>query len=85
LYQDVYAKLLTRNLAPICAFAVEGPAQETVAERTHTYQINRAKTLSNMKYHLVCALLGMRDRQHRYWVGSPRISSRCALGVAIRA
>jgi hypothetical protein len=29
LYQDVYAKLLTMNLAAICAFAVEEPVQQT--------------------------------------------------------
>jgi hypothetical protein len=64
-YQDVHAKLLTLNLAAMCAFAAEDQAQAAVGHRKREYRINRTKTLSKVKYHLVCALLGMQDRLYR--------------------
>jgi len=62
IYQDVFAKLLSMNLAAMCAFAANEQAQETVRERKRTYKINRTSTLSKAKNHLVCALLGIADR-----------------------
>jgi hypothetical protein len=62
LYQDIYAKLLTMNLAAMCAFAAEEQAQERTAHRQLGYRINRAKTLAKVKYHLVCAVLNIQDR-----------------------
>jgi len=64
-YQDVHAKLLTMNLAAMCAFAAEDQAQAALGERKFVYRINRSKTLSKVKYHLVCALLNMQDRLYR--------------------
>ena len=65
LYQDLHAKLLTMNLAAMCQFAAEDQAQQSAADRQHTYRINRSKTLSKVKYHLVSALLNMQDRLYR--------------------
>ena len=61
-YQDIYAKLLTLNLAAMCAFATEEQAQERTAHRQLDYKINRAKTLAKVKHHLICAVLNMKDR-----------------------
>lgn len=65
LYQDLHAKLLTMNLAAMCQFAAEDQAQHSAADRQHPYRINRSKTLSKVKYHLVCALLNLQDRLYR--------------------
>ena len=46
----------------MCAFAANEQAQETVCERKLAYQINRTKTLSKAKNHLVCAVLGIAER-----------------------
>jgi len=61
-YQDVFAKLLTMNLAAMCAFSAADQAQQAVSHRKVRYQINRTKTLSKAKYHLVCAVLNMAGR-----------------------
>jgi hypothetical protein len=65
LYQDLHAKLLTMNLAAMCQFAADDQAQQSATDRQHTYRINRSKTLSKVKYHLVCALLNLQDRLYR--------------------
>lgn len=62
IYQDIHARLLTPNLAAMCAFAAEDQAQEIAQQRQHPYRINRAKTLSKVKYHRVCALLQGQER-----------------------
>ena len=71
-YQDVFAKLLSMNLAAMCAFAVDDQAQQAVRDRKLPYQINRAKTLSKAKHHLVCALLGFAGRLHAllHWIAA---------------
>lgn len=62
LYQDLYAKLLTLNLAALCAFAAEESATGATDRRKYSYRINRARTLSKVKYHLVRAVLQVQDR-----------------------
>jgi hypothetical protein len=64
-YQGLHAKLLTRNLAAMCAFAAEDQALAAVAHRKHPYRVKRTKALSKVKYHLVCALLNMQERLYR--------------------
>lgn len=61
-YQDLYAKLFTLNLMAMCAFAAESTVEETTQHRELSYRVNRSRTLSKMKYHLVCAILNIQER-----------------------
>ena len=60
-YQDFHARIFSKNVASMLAFATQNTVEQATESRRHRYKINFTQALSTMRYTIV--LLFQRTRQ----------------------